>query len=189
MHSALCLEHVVANIVEAFWVDNDVASLLALATTNRVFSDAALDAIWESVGAWDLVQRMDAAVWTVVKTGDERFEYHELVSRLMYTDPASIPKPGQDVTDASAPLAHLGERFMGYARRVQTLAIIDEDRSAQYTTSYTTTAPRAVLRQVSARVIQLWAAHGSSAVFPGCSGSRSSPRYSAARGASRLSSA
>jgi hypothetical protein len=167
MHPALCLEHVVANIVEAFWLDDDdVASLLALATTSRVFSDAALDAIWADVGAWDLAQRMDAAVWTVVKSEDERFEYHELVSRLMYTDPACIPKAGQDVTDTSAPLAHLGERFMGYARRVQTLTINDEDRPAQHTTSYTTTAPRTVLRQVSARVIQLWAAHGSVAVFP-----------------------
>jgi hypothetical protein len=79
MHVALSVKDVVVMIVDHFKAKSDAPTLLALATTNRVFSDAALDVIWEKVESFTLAQQMSTSLWTIRidRTGDG--ENHELV--------------------------------------------------------------------------------------------------------------
>jgi hypothetical protein len=42
-----------------------------LIITNRALSEAALDVIWANVSIWNLAQRMEASLWTIIKTSEE----------------------------------------------------------------------------------------------------------------------
>jgi hypothetical protein len=79
MHVALSVKDVVVVIVGHVRARLGRRGLLVLATTNRVFSDAALDLLWEQVESFTLAQQMSASLWTIRidKTGDG--ENRELV--------------------------------------------------------------------------------------------------------------
>jgi hypothetical protein len=167
MHPALYLEEVVSDIAGCLCPKKDSATLQALATTNRALSEAALDVIWEDVGIWDLAQRMDTSIWTIIQTsGEYDFEQNcELVStvkEVMFE--RSLKELWQELASAMPiGLEQLGKRFLRYARRVRALTI-NEDRAVDIYDS--SGAHRRVDYQVSLRVISLWAAHGSLLVFP-----------------------
>jgi hypothetical protein len=74
MHPVLCLPEVVSLVVGELSMDDpeDIADLLSLATTNRVFSEAAFDVIWDEVSIWNLAQRMDTSLWTIAKNGEHQ---------------------------------------------------------------------------------------------------------------------
>jgi hypothetical protein len=79
MHVALSVKDVVVMIVGYFQAKSDGRTLLALATTNRFFSDAALDVIWEKVESFTLAQQMSTSLWTIRIDGTGDGENHELV--------------------------------------------------------------------------------------------------------------
>jgi hypothetical protein len=85
MYVALSMKDVVVIIVGHVRTRFGRHGLLVLATTNRVFSDAALDLLWEQVESFTLAQQMSASLWTVRidKTGvGENRELVRLERRL-----------------------------------------------------------------------------------------------------------
>jgi hypothetical protein len=71
MHPALYLEEVISDITKCFCPEDDKDVLQALIVTNRALSEAALDVIWANVSIWNLAQRMEASLWTIIKTSEE----------------------------------------------------------------------------------------------------------------------
>jgi hypothetical protein len=79
MHAALSVKDVVVVIVGHVRARIGRRGLLVLATTNRVFSDAALDLLWEQVESFTLAQQMSASLWTIRIDKTEVGENRELV--------------------------------------------------------------------------------------------------------------
>jgi hypothetical protein len=79
MHVALSVNDVVVVIVGHVRARFGRRGLLVLATTNRVFSDAALDLLWEQVESFTLAQQMSASLWTIRIDKTEVGENRELV--------------------------------------------------------------------------------------------------------------
>jgi hypothetical protein len=48
--------------------DRDRGTLVALSTTSRVLSDAALDILWATPDVWNLAKCMDELIWCVIGT-------------------------------------------------------------------------------------------------------------------------
>jgi hypothetical protein len=79
MHPALFVEEIVSSIFEEFMNGADTCTLLALTTTNRIFSEAALDILWEVVDIWDLAKQMDSRIWTIHRIDSTKERYGEVV--------------------------------------------------------------------------------------------------------------
>jgi hypothetical protein len=71
MHPALYLDEVISDITICFCPEDDKDVLQALTVTNRALSEAALDVIWANISIWNLAQRMEASLWTIIKTSEE----------------------------------------------------------------------------------------------------------------------
>jgi hypothetical protein len=88
MHRALNVNEIISLIVghldfRGRW-GRDKLSLVALATTNRAFSEPALNKLWAAPQLWDLAKTMEQKLW-VVKTVNaepayECFEVRAVVS-------------------------------------------------------------------------------------------------------------
>jgi hypothetical protein len=68
MHDALLLEEITGHIARLYStnVPDDNATLVALACTSRMFSEHALDRIWESAPLWHLAHQMNETLWRIV---------------------------------------------------------------------------------------------------------------------------
>jgi hypothetical protein len=68
MHDALLLEEIPGHITRLYSTDvpDDNATLVALACTSRMFSEHALDRIWESAPLWHLAHQMNETLWRIV---------------------------------------------------------------------------------------------------------------------------
>jgi hypothetical protein len=165
MHPVFCLPEVVSLVVGELSMDDpeDVADLLSLATTSRVFSEAAFDVIWDEVSIWNLAQRMDASLWTIAKIGEHQ-DYELVGTGQCHPAMYMLKRIWQDLVGPfSAKLEHLGDRFLRYARRVRKLTINGKERGDP---DLFWDRERLVQHQLSPRVISLWTQCGALAVLP-----------------------
>jgi hypothetical protein len=88
MHRALHVNEIISLIVghldfRGHW-GRDKLSLVALATTNRAFSEPALNKLWTAPQLWDLAKTMEQKLWVVkdvnAEPAYECFEVRAVVS-------------------------------------------------------------------------------------------------------------
>jgi hypothetical protein len=63
-------EELLYALVQHLNIDGDRNTLVALSTTSRVLSDAALDILWTTPNLWILAKRMDEAIWEIQETDE-----------------------------------------------------------------------------------------------------------------------
>jgi hypothetical protein len=63
-------EELLYALVQHLSIDSDRHTLVALSTTSRVLSDAALDILWTMPDLWILAKCMDEAMWEIQETDE-----------------------------------------------------------------------------------------------------------------------
>jgi hypothetical protein len=77
-------DELIYELVQHLHPDRDRGTLVALSTTSRVLSDAALDILWATPDVWNLAKCMDELIWRVEGVGDP-YESCVLVSALCHS--------------------------------------------------------------------------------------------------------